>query len=357
MRWVIWGMVVGLAACDGGGSADVDAPPGDGGPDARRPDAGRPDAAPPDAAARLDALVADGALPDAAHPDAMPADASPTDAAPQDAMPADASPMDAAPQDAMPADASPADAVPGDAAPSVDAEPDATPSVDAAPSDAEPADLGPIPPDLAELAPDHDPSVATGLAASVAFLYAGPNPVQRDVEAGAIAGRRIAVLRGRVLDRAGDPLAAVRVHAPAPPELGWTATRANGAYGLVVNGGGRIRLRFAAEGFLPAERGVNTAWQAQRTVPDVVLVPLDPAVTAIDLLAADAVQVARGTEIEDEDGARRATLLFPADTCCCLTLPGGDVVPLDRLSVRATEYTVGEAGPSAMPADLPARSA
>lgn len=62
-----------------------------------------------------------------------------------------------------------------------------------------------------------------------------------------------------------------------------------------------------------------------------------------------AIQVAQGSEVQDEDGVRRPTLLFPAGTLADMILPDGTVQPLQSLTVRATEYTVGPNGPQAMP--------
>jgi RHS repeat-associated protein len=63
--------------------------------------------------------------------------------------------------------------------------------------------------------------------------------------------------------------------------------------------------------------------------------------------------VIRGTAVHDQDGARQATLLFPAGTTAQLALAGGATIPLSTLTVRATEYTLGSTGRRAMPAPLP----
>ncbi len=52
-----------------------------------------------------------------------------------------------------------------------------------------------------------------------------------------------------------------------------------------------------------------------------------------------------------------ATLLFEANTGAELVFDDGTTSPLSTLTIRATELTVGESGPLAMPADLPPRSA
>lgn len=49
-------------------------------------------------------------------------------------------------------------------------------------------------------------------------------------------------------------------------------------------------------------------------------------------------------------------MIFPTGTHASMRMPDGSSQPLDHLTVRQTEYTVGDSGPSAMPADLPKTS-
>src|SRR3989338_708550 len=86
------------------------------------------------------------------------------------------------------------------------------------------------------------------------------------------------------------------------------------------------------------------------------MMPLDNKVTTIDLSANTPIQAAQGNPVTDTDGTRQATLLFPQGTTATMTLPDGTTQSLTNLSVRATEYTVGENGPKAMPAELPPTS-
>lgn len=61
--------------------------------------------------------------------------------------------------------------------------------------------------------------------------------------------------------------------------------------------------------------------------------------------------------MSDADGARQATLLFPQGTQAQLVMPDRSTQPVTTLNMRATEYTVGPRGPSAMPGELPPSSA
>jgi RHS repeat-associated protein len=215
---------------------------------------------------------------------------------------------------------------------------------------------GSLPPDPAVVAP---PLVATGvtpLAEATAFLYTGPTPIQRGMVAGTLEPRRVAVVRGTVLDRAGAPLPGVTITVKDHPEFGETLSRADGMFGLVVNGGGLLTINYQKNGYLPVQRPVQTPWQDYVFAPDVVLIPLDPQVTPIALHESSPLQVAQGSPSTDVDGTRQATIVFPPGTAASMRLADGTTQPLSTLHVRATEYTVGESGPKAMPGPLPPTS-
>lgn len=210
-----------------------------------------------------------------------------------------------------------------------------------------------LPPDPATVAPAVDPSVATTLDAAAAFLYEGPDPIQKGVTPGTMISTRLGVIRGFVQTRDGEPLPGVTVSVKDHPEFGHTQTRLDGRYDLAVNAGGTLRLSFEIDGYLPAHRAVRTAWQDYAATEPVSLVALDTSVTSIVLDSASATQVARGSEVVEGGVGRRATLLFKPGTQADLVLPDGTTQPIDSLSVRATEYTVGANGPTSMPAELP----
>jgi RHS repeat-associated protein len=212
-----------------------------------------------------------------------------------------------------------------------------------------------LPPDPATIAPPLDLSVATNLFDASEFLYSGANPIQTGVAPGTIEMRRVAVLRGRVLTRAGDPLPGVTITVHDQPEFGQTLSRADGMFDLAVNGGGLLTLHYDKPGYLPVQRQVEAPWQDYAWLPEVVLIPFDKQVTTINLAAAD-FQVAQGSVISDADGVRQATLLFPPGTQAEITLPNGMTQTLTSLNVRVTEYTVGDNGPEIMPAELPPQS-
>ena len=225
-----------------------------------------------------------------------------------------------------------------------------------APSICAPTPTPTPPPDPALVAPPVQLDVPTDLGSSTSFLYTGANPVQVGVVSGTIEITRVAVLRGHVYNRGMAPLPGVLVEVADHPELGHTLSRDDGAYDLVVNGGGPLVLNYTKSGYLPAERKVVTPWKDFQSVDGVVLIPLDPHVTTISALTSDPMQVARGSVISDTDGVRQDTLMFPAGTTAIITLPNGISQTLMTYHVRSTEYTIGGSGPQAMPGELPPTS-
>lgn len=213
-----------------------------------------------------------------------------------------------------------------------------------------------LPPDPAAIAPPVDRTIPTHFPSAYAFLFRGTPSVQQEVAPDAIDPLRMAILRGRVLHPDGSPLAGVKVTIAGQPQLGHTATRQDGVFDLVVNGGGLLTVRYRLDHYPPVDRQVEPPWQDFAWLPDVVLTPLDRRVTTIFFGGPMAMQVARGSTVSDVDGPRNPALLIPAGTQATLHLPDGTQQPASQLAIRTTEYTVGSTGPRAMPAPLPASS-
>ena len=203
-----------------------------------------------------------------------------------------------------------------------------------------------LPPDPAEVAPALDPAIVSDMKTATSFLYTGENPIQTGMDPEIIEPVRAAVIRGKVLDKDGQPLPGVKLTVLNHGEYGQTLSRADGMFDLAVNGGGYLTVRYEKEGYLPAQRQVNVPWQDYVIAPDVFLLQPDSKVTEISLTETTQAQVAQGSVITDEDGVRQATVIFPAGT----KVTG---LNSDTIHVRATEYTVGPNGPKMMPAILP----
>ena len=101
-----------------------------------------------------------------------------------------------------------------------------------------------LPPDPAQVAPPLDQTVVTTLKAATEFLYTGANPIQTGVDTETIDIARVAVLRGKVIDRDGVALPGVAISIFNHPEFGQTLSRQDGMFDLVVNGGGPLVVQY-----------------------------------------------------------------------------------------------------------------
>ena len=89
-------------------------------------------------------------------------------------------------------------------------------------------------PDPKTTASPLDPTVPADFAEAIEFIYDSPKPVQHGVMPGTFRDYRVAVLRGKVEDAAGEPFEGVLVRALDHPEYGYTYTRADGIFDLVI---------------------------------------------------------------------------------------------------------------------------
>lgn len=210
-------------------------------------------------------------------------------------------------------------------------------------------------PGASALAPRLSSAESPPVSARTAFLFSGTTPVQRGVDAGVIEPRRAAAVYGRVIDRSGTGVSDVVVTFVGHPELGSTLTGPDGRYALAFNAGGLLTIDFAKVGVLPLQRTVDAVYGDELNLDDVVVTPLDPRVTTVDLSALTTPLLASGSRMTDDDGARTAAVLFKPGTQATMRV-GTMTVPLTTLHFRATEYTVGPRGLAAMPGQLPPTS-
>ena len=87
------------------------------------------------------------------------------------------------------------------------------------------------------------------------------------------------------------------------------------------------------------------------------LVAFDPVATTVhfgDTLTNAC--LAASSTVTDDSGTRTAVLVFPAGTRA-YSVEGSVTQEVDRLTIRVTEFTVGEGGPARMPVELPPTTA
>ncbi|MDJ0654437.1 MAG: RHS repeat-associated core domain-containing protein [Xanthomonadales bacterium] len=212
-----------------------------------------------------------------------------------------------------------------------------------------------MPPNPEDVAPDRSDGYTTTPCDAFGFLYSGPQPLQFNVDEAQIDCETLSVVSGRVVDRAMNPIPMVRVEILGRPEFGFTLTRADGEYDLAVNGGGTQIISWSAEGYLPAQRTASISARSDQVLEDVMLVTLDTNVTTV-MAGMPSAQVVTGSTVTDSDGPRTARLIVPSATSVMMGNGSGGMDPVSQIDVRITEYTVGETGPMAMPADLPPTS-
>ncbi len=165
---------------------------------------------------------------------------------------------------------------------------------------------------------------------------------------------RASLVRGIVLGPDDQPRNGVRVEVHGHPEYGSTLTRNGGRYDLVVNGGDPLVLTFTEPGRMSAHRRWTPPWNEAQDLAPVKLLGADGAATVIDFTDPIPIQVHRASVVGDEDGPRQAALMFRQGTVATMVMPDGSTEEIGQLTVRATEFTVGENGPASMPAELPA---
>jgi RHS repeat-associated protein len=188
-----------------------------------------------------------------------------------------------------------------------------------------------------ELAPPLNRTVATTVWESAQFLFGGKDPVQKGTRAKAFSRKRIAILRGKVVDRAGAPLAGVQVSVAGHTEWGTTVTRPDGLFDFAVNGGSELLVQFARDGYLAAERGVAPRWESYQAVPSVGLIQEGSSVTKVFARLGHE-QVVVGEVVEDSLGSRQPLLVFVRDVTATATLLDGTQQDLQEFHVRLTEY-------------------
>jgi RHS repeat-associated protein len=167
---------------------------------------------------------------------------------------------------------------------------------------------------------------------------------------------RRAIIRGKVVDRSNSPLVGVSITIVGHLEFGSASTRTSGYFDIVVNGGDTLVVSYRKSGYLPVHRRVDVPWRDTGLAADVVMTESVGITDEIDLSETEDYQVYQGAVETDSDGSRRATILFPPGLGAQMETPTGTQT-LTTMTVSAIEYTVGESGPEAMPADLPPSTA
>lgn len=208
-------------------------------------------------------------------------------------------------------------------------------------------------------APDLDDTKVTRLFDVTEHVHSGVCPVQSAVDPSDIDPQRAAHIRGTVVDSTGADLAGVTVRIRHHAELGWTRTRSDGAWDLVVNGGGRMTVELRKPGYFTVQRTVDVPWNEYLPLDRVVMLSRDDA--ACDPITSTTGGLHVGDLMDDARGERLAAVYMPSSSTMEI-ISGGTTI--SDYCVCSIEHTYDRPdgggvlpGQEAMPADLPPSTA
>ncbi|MGC4068861.1 MAG: RHS repeat-associated core domain-containing protein [Polyangiaceae bacterium] len=191
-------------------------------------------------------------------------------------------------------------------------------------------------------APALDRTVATTVGEAATFLYLGDNPLQKDADPTAFEAKRVAMLRGRVIDAKGEPIAGARVSIAGHKEFGYTLSRSDGFYDLAVNGGSRLLVDVALADHLAAQRVITPGWQRQHYLGEVGLIEASDETSRVSAGSGDS-QAISGPSRSDDYGDRKPLVIFQPDTEARAVLADGSEEKLSSLTVTVTEFPIADA--------------
>jgi RHS repeat-associated protein len=212
-------------------------------------------------------------------------------------------------------------------------------------------------PSASEVANNLNTGESTSFRASIEFLFVGAEAIQKEVtDPTVITEASAALVHGTVTDTSGKPIGGVRVTVLAHHEYGYTDTASDGSFAMAVDGGQTLTLGYTRAGYVPIQNTVQIPVNQSVGAPAAALSPYQGQADDINLGSSAPIQVAEGEVESDNSGTRQTTLLFSSGTHATMHLHGGGQQELTDMHVRATEFTVGNYGPAAMPGSLPPTS-
>ena len=163
--------------------------------------------------------------------------------------------------------------------------------------------------------------------------------------------KRFSIMTGCITDTRAAPLEGVAVTVLNHPEYGTAETDNEGNFAIPVEGGGNLMATFEKQGFITAQRRIYVPWNDFGVVDTVQLIEEDTASTSIQFDGnADSIMTHRSTPVTTERGTRAMTLIFRGDNRAYVTDEGGnDVMELETVNVRVSEYQTPESMPAALP--------
>ena len=215
----------------------------------------------------------------------------------------------------------------------------------------------PVPADPKDVAPELDPGAATSVYDATKFLFTGANPIQRDVEPGAIErqdrspscaarvpGPRRQADRGRARDRASTTPSSA---APAPAP---TASSTSPSTAAASRSSSRPRASCTVQ------RTLSPNWQDYETARRRRDGPGRPEREGHrPELDASRSRSSRAPSPRTRTASARARCSSPRAPTPRWSCPNGQTKAVGELKIRVTEFTYGDQGDEAMPGSLPAQ--
>ena len=88
--------------------------------------------------------------------------------------------------------------------------------------------------------------------------------------------RRAAVIRGQVVSKEFNGLIGIRVSVVNDLKYGFTLTRSDGWFDILVNGGGIITLQFQRNPFYPIKKSIYVEWNDITVIQNPIVMYLGP---------------------------------------------------------------------------------
>ncbi len=163
--------------------------------------------------------------------------------------------------------------------------------------------------------------------------------------------RRFALVTGQVHDMASNPLPGVTITIHGHPEYGSVFTDADGRFSIPAEGGGVLTVVYEKQSRLTLHRKVAAPWGDIVIADPIRMMAEDPVATHVLFNGdPDAVVAHKASLLTDEHGERAVTMLFTGDNRAIMVDENGDdILALDGLTTRATEYTTLASMPAVLP--------
>src|SRR4051794_14847537 len=87
---------------------------------------------------------------------------------------------------------------------------------------------------------------------------------------------RVSVIRGQVVTPDGNGLTGIRISVATDPQFGFTLTRPDGWFDILVNGGAMVTLQFQRSPFHPIKRTVMVPWNEIIVIQTPILMSAGP---------------------------------------------------------------------------------